>query len=81
MKKFVDTHFPVGRGCRIHRLHLCRGVRLPPNECPGYDTKQPDSDIPVMLGLWGMRNTPSLPLLTGPLWPGVVALDRVLSIG
>ena len=21
---------PVGWGCRIHRLHLCRGVRLPP---------------------------------------------------
>ena len=20
---------PVGRGCRIHRLHLCRGIRLP----------------------------------------------------
>ena len=27
---------PVGWGCRIHWLHLCRGVRLPPaNECPG----------------------------------------------
>ena len=34
-----------------------------------------------MMELWGMRSTPSLPLLSGPLWPGVVALDRVLSIG
>ena len=27
-------HCPVGWGCRIHRLHLCRGVRPPLNECP-----------------------------------------------
>ena len=32
---------PVGWGCRIHQLHLCRGVRHPlPNECPRYNTKQ-----------------------------------------
>ena len=31
---------PVGWGYRIHRLHLCRGVRPHPNQCPGYDTKQ-----------------------------------------
>ena len=24
---------PVSWGCKIHRLHLCRGVR-PPNKCP-----------------------------------------------
>ncbi len=34
-----------------------------------------------MLELWGMQSTPSLPLLPGPLWPGAVAPDRVLSIG
>ena len=31
--------------------------------------------------LWGMWSTPSLPSLPGPLWPGVVAPDRVLSMG
>ena len=33
---WINTHTqdPVSWGCRIHRLHLCRGVRLPPNECP-----------------------------------------------
>ena len=40
---------PVGWGSRIHRLLLCRGIRPPPNECPGYDTKQSDSEVPVML--------------------------------
>ena len=48
---------------------------------PGYDTKQSDGEVPVMLGLWGIRSTPSLPLLPGPLWPGVVAPDRALYMG
>ena len=34
-----------------------------------------------MLELWGIWSTPSLPLLTGPLRPGVVAPDRILSMG
>ena len=67
---------PVSWGCRIHWLHLCRGVRPPPNECPGYDTKQSDGEVPATLELWGMRSTPSLPSLPGPLWPGVVAPDK-----
>ncbi len=51
-----------------------------PNET-GYDTKQSDAEVPVMLDLWGMRSTPSLPSLPGPLWPGVVASDSVRSMG
>ena len=51
------------------------------NECPSYDTKQSDGEAPVMLEFWGMWMTPSLPLLLGPLWAGVVAPDRALSIG
>ena len=43
------------------------GVR-PPNECPGYDTKQSDGEVTAMLELWGMRSTPSSPSLPGPLW-------------
>ena len=73
---------PVGWGYRIHWLHLGRGVRPhPTNECPGYNTKQCDCEVPVILGLWGMRSTPSLPFLLGPLWLGVVAPDRVQSMG
>ena len=30
-----------------------------------------------MLELWGMRSTPLLPSLPGPLWPGVVAPDTI----
>ena len=33
-----------------------------------------------MLELWGIRRTPPLPSLPGPLWPGVVAPDKVLFI-
>ena len=52
-----------------------------PNECPGYDTKLSDGEVPAVLELWGMRSTPSLPSLPGPLRPGVVAPDRPLSMG
>ena len=39
---------PVNRDCRIHRLHLSRWVRPPPNKkCPGYDTKQSDGEAPL----------------------------------
>ena len=54
----ITIFCPVSWGSRIHQLHLCRGVRPSPNECLGYDTKQSDGKVPVMLGLWGMRRTP-----------------------
>ena len=73
---------PVGWGCRIHQLHHCRWVRPPPTpECPGYDNKQSNGDAPAMLELREMQKTPSLPSLPGPLWLGVVAPDRALSMG
>ena len=54
--------------------------KTPPYECPGYDIKQSDGEAPA-LEVWGMWSTLSLPLLPGPLWPKVVAPDRVLSMG
>ena len=51
-----------------------------PSECLAYDTKQSDGEAPVMLELWGMRSTTSLPSLPGPLWSGVVAPDKDLSM-
>ena len=40
-----------------------------------------EGEVPVMLELSGMRSILSLLLLSGPLWPGVVAFNRVLSMG
>ena len=51
-----------------------------PNVSPGYDTKQSNYEASVMLALWGMQCTLSLPSLPVPLWSGVVAPDRVLSM-
>ena len=51
------------------------------NVCPGYKTKQSHSEAPVMLELWSMQSTPSLPSLLGQLRPGEVTPDRVLSVG
>ena len=74
---------PVNWGCRTYRLHLFRGVRSPPlpTERPGYDTKQSDAQVPVVLELWGIQSTHSLSSLPGPLLPGVVVPDRVSSMG
>ena len=57
------------------------GVRPPLNGWPRYDTKQSDGEVPLRLELWGMQSTPSLPLIPGPPWPGMVAPDRALSMG
>ena len=51
------------------------------NECSRYDTKQSDSEVSVMLEFWGMQSTPSLQSFPGPPQPGVVASDRILSMG
>ena len=63
------------------QLGCCRRVRLPQRVSWIYDTKQSDGEASVMLELWEMQSAPSLPSLPGPLWPGVVAPDRVLCMG
>ena len=52
-----------------------------PNDCLGYDTKQFVGEVPVVLEHWEMRSTSSLTSLPGSLWSGVVAFERVLSMG
>ena len=84
INNFIHPSFlscPVCWGCRIHRLHLCSGVRPLPNEYPGYDTKQSDGEVSVMLKIWGTQSTLSLPSVPCLLWPRVVAPDRALSMG
>ena len=51
------------------------GKPPPRDEYPEYDIKQSDGDA------LRKQSTPSLPSLPGPLWPRVVASDRVLSMG
>ena len=43
--------------------------------------KKSDGEVPVILEPWGIRSTPSLPLLQDPHSPGVVVPDRALSMG
>ena len=51
-----------------------------PNECPGYNTKQPNGAVSVTLELWGMQSAPSLLSLLGSLWHWMVAPYRALSM-
>ena len=48
---------PIAQSAEVVEYTDCRGVRPLPNECPEYDTKQSDGEVPVMLELWGMRST------------------------
>ena len=43
-------------------------------------TLNSDGEVPV-LGLWGMWSIPSLPVLSGSLWPRVIISVRVPSMG
>ena len=60
---------------------FAKGLDPSTNECPRYNIKP--------IWWWGFSNAgalgnaeyPSLPSLPRPLWPGVVGLDRVLSMG
>ena len=67
-------HFNRKRTVWIHWLRLLKNVSW-------YDTKQSDGEASIILELWGTRRIPSLPLLPGPLWPGLVAPDWFLSKG
>ena len=52
-----------------------------PAQTSGYDIKKSYGEASVMLELWAMWTTPSLLLLAGPLCPGAVAPDKILSMG
>ena len=58
---------------------LQRGT-TPTNEYRGYDPKQSDGEVPVMLEFWGMQSTSSLPSLPGPLWSQVIAQDSEVPV-
>ena len=67
----------VSWGCRIHQLHLSRGISL-----------SPISVLEMILNYqmarlqpWEKWSTPSLPWLQGPLGPRVVAPDMIPSMG
>ena len=66
----THTHSHIAQSAGAVEYTDCfsaEGWDPPTNECPGYDTKQSDGEVPAVLELSGMRSTPSLPLLPGPL--------------
>ena len=76
-----QTLYPVGwcgGGVKNKPTASLQLGKTPPNECLRSDTKQSDCEAVVVQELWRIRTTPSLPLLTCPLWPEVVTPDRVL---
>ena len=82
-RKFPGTHTHTDAlkllPSRLNTLttSLQKDKTPPLNDCPGYDTKQSDAEVPVMLELWRIRGTLSLPSLPGPLRPGVIEDDKI----
>ena len=74
-----ESERPVSWSGRIHRLHPCGEVTPSTIDYLGHDTKPCDGETPP-LELWEKWNTPSFPLLPGPLWPGVAIPEKVTSI-
>ena len=69
----ANVHLPDGQCNRLWlQITAMRGKKTL-NLSPWYDIKWSDGGAPLMLELWGMWSAPSLSLLTGHLWPGVVA--------
>ena len=75
--KHVNISWHLARAAGAVEYNDC----ISTSETPGYDIKKSDGEVPVMLELWEMRSASLLSSLQGPLRPGVVAPDRVLSMG
>ena len=71
----------IGWGCKIHQMNPCREVRFSRTSDLHSTLKKSDGEVPVMVECWEMQSTLSLPSLPVPLWLGVLAPDRVLSMG
>ena len=63
----------LSAGHKIRKLYPLQRGKIPlPKGCPKYDTK-----LHLVVSFRGVKNTPFLPLLPGPLWLGVVPPVRV----
>ena len=82
MKYTLKYNLPncrVGWDWKIQWLLFCRGVRLPTSFLDMILNKLMVR-LPVILELWGMPNTLSLPLFPRRFGLGVVTTNRVLSM-
>ena len=80
---FLDRRgWMVSWGCRRHQLHLSRRVRTPSTDkCPDMKLNNLMVRLQWCWHFGECRVPSSFPSLPGPLWPGLVALDRALSMG
>ena len=72
---------PIGRNCKIHRLHLSRTVTITPNECCRYNTKQSNGEALVILERWGMLSTQFIAIALRSTQARTSTPERALSMG
>ena len=58
IKKKTTAKFPSRLGQQNTPTVSLQSGKTPHYDCPVYDSKQFDGEVPVMLELWEMRSTP-----------------------
>ena len=76
----VDVEL-FGYNKHLQDFKLLKNAPLRPTSVQVYDSKQSNGEVSEMLELWEMRSTPSLPSFQCPLWPGMAAPEKALSMG
>ena len=80
----INTNTHIAQSARFVGYTDCiseEGLDPSPTTVLDMTLTKPGDEVPVIVELWGMQSTPSLPSLPGPLCFGVVAPNRVLSMG
>ena len=80
-KWFSNKYIAQSAGAVEYTDCISAEGKATPHLCPEYDTKQSNGEVPVILELWRMQITPSLPSLPALLCPEVVGPEIVLSMG
>ena len=71
-----QVHFAQSAGAVEYTDCFSAVGKTPPAMSVLIMTLKSDDETPVILELWGICSTSSLPLLPGPLWFGMVAPDE-----
>ena len=80
VQTLLPFYCPVGRCCRIHWLHICRGVR-PLTSVVHMTLNNLMMRFQYSWSFGGMQSKYLLPSLPGPLWPRGVTPDKGQSMG
>ena len=78
---YTHAHLPCRLGLKNAPTAPLQRGKTPTNECPGYDTRQSDGEVLVMLGLWVIWSTLHCHCSQCHSSKECFSYDRALSMG